>query len=422
MAQTILLVLASFSLGQTQTPAEVGRQIFTDHQDIADTIRLAITPKIDGTLEPEEWDPFLYSGDLSSFFQWEPRKLHFAAKAPIGDNVVFSIDLKNNGWLVGRDNLEVRLGRSEIGARISARVLDADNKSGPKWVDMPGIATASTIASTVSEDGKTWSVEATLMDPGTGLLPDGIDNVGIRVDPITIDATDVPSYTPRVLTQVKLGLKRSTGLPGGVYWEPQGEGQFVEAGRALKMRYTFKADNTVGFSRVSMRSEGFAKDATNLLEMPFPKFDKKNRAFVDYGTRVAEEAMEGYRIARCVITSSDGATAVGQASFRIPPPLEIDMVRESPDRTARPATIKMTVYLRSNSRDQMEGNLHIEPPTGFTVLTGNDNPFVVYKMGTARRVFEMTVPPNAVGTFPIDLTAKVGNKEFRQTAYLTIQY
>ena len=421
MAQTLLLALAGLTFG-FQQPTEPPQQPFTDHQEIADTFRLAMTPKLDGTLDDEEWDPLLSRGDASTYFEWEPDKLHLAAKAPIEDDIVFSFDLKNNGWLVGRDNLEVRLRRTEGGVQVRGRVLDADNKSGPKWIEMPGIATAANVSSTVEPDGKTWIVEATLTDPGTGFLPDGAGRIGMRADAISQGAPEAPTYIPRVLNQVKLGFKRSTGLPGGVYWEPQGEGRYVTPGRGLQIRYTFKGDNTAGFDRISMRSEGFARQQTNILEIPFPKFDKKNRAFVDYDTSVIKEAAEGYRVARCVITSKDGATAVGQASYRVAPTMDMELVREERKRSSSAGAMKVTVYLRSNSPKKMDGTFKLTPPSGFTVITGNDKPFVLYTKGSVRRVIEITVPPGAVGTFPIELTSKVGPEEYHQTAYLTIQY
>src|SRR5205823_4110280 len=136
-----------------------------------------------------------------------------------------------------------------------------------------------------------------------------------RVDAVPEDAAETASYIPRLLTPLQFAYKRATGLPGGVFWEAQHAGQFVVPGGTLRLRYTFKGDDSAGLTRVALRSEGFAKDSTSSLEIPFPKFDKKNRAFVDYNTKVAPDASEGYRIARCLITSKDGGTAMGQASF-----------------------------------------------------------------------------------------------------------
>ena len=421
MAQLLLLALAGLTVGHQQTPADAP-QPFITKEDIADTTRLALTPKLDGTIDSEEWDPFVQSGDLDTYFQWEPGKMYLAAKAPIEDEVIYSFDLKNNGWLVGRDNVEIRLRRTEAGIQVKGRVLDADNKNGPKWIDVPGISIAAMTAGSVSEDGKTWTAEVVLNDPGTGYFLDGPGRIGARVDAIPVGSTEAASYVPRAIEQIKLGYKRSTGLPGGVMWEPQGEGQYVSPGSKLNLRYTFKGDSATEFQRIAMRSEGFTKELTNSMEVPFPKPDRKGRAFVDYGTKVQDGAADGYRVARCVIMSKDGATSMGQASYRVAPPMDIELVPPGQSQKNKSTLLKVTVYLRSNSQDKYQGTFHMSPPTGFTILTGNDKPFVLYKTQTVRRVLEMSVPPNAVGTYPFDLTAKIGNKEIKRTGYVTIQY
>jgi hypothetical protein len=420
MAHIFLLALASISLGHQQAPQVP--QPFIDREDIADLTRLALTPKLDGKIDTEEWDPFVQSNGMDTYFQWEPGKLYLAARAPLEDEVVFSLDLGNNGWLVGRDNVEIRMRRSEAGLQVRGRVLDAENKTGPKWIDMPGLAAAANVASSVSDDGKTWTGEVALNDPGTGYFPMGPGNIGARVDMVPMDGTEVASYVPRLIQQIKLGYKRATGLPGGVYWEPQHEGQYVAPGRSMSLRYTFKGEEASIFQRVAMRSEGFTKESTNALEVPFPKLDKKGRAFVDYNTRISDDAPVGYRVARCMITSKDGATAMGQASYRVAPDIDMELVREDIKQSNHPNVVKATIYLRSNSPQTSKGILHMTPPAGFSIISGNDMPFVLYKTQTVRRVMQINVPSNAVGTYSFDLTSKVGNDSFHHTAFLTIQY
>lgn len=420
MPHLALLATAFLAMGSKQA-ADAPAQLFAEHQTVADLTRLAITPQLDGVIASEEWDPFYESANFHSYFQWEPHKLHLAAVAPLGQEVVFSFDLKNNGWLVGRDNLEVRIRRTDTGTQVQGRVLDADNRLGPKWIDMPGIATAARTGSTASTEAGTWTAEVTLQDPGTNFISEDPRVIGMRADLIPMEGQS-PAYFPRVLNQVRLGYKRVTGLPGGVFWEPQGERTYVTPGNKLKIRYTFKGDNSAGFERASMRSEGLAKDFTSSHEIPFPHFDKKNRAFVDYDTDVTSEAPLGYRVAQCVITSKDGATAVGQAGYRICNDLDLELVPVDRNRSAGPSLNKLTVYLRSNTRDKMTGNLKVTLPAGFTVLTGNDKTFTLYSRGTARRVLEMSIPSGAVGTFPVQISAKVGSRDFNETAYMTIQY
>jgi hypothetical protein len=62
------------------------------------------------------------------------------------------------------------------------------------------------------------------------------------------------------------------------------------------------------------------------------------------------------------------------------------------------------------------------PPTGFNIISGNDMPFVLYRGQTVRRVFQISIPANSVGTFTFDMACKVGSDEYRRTSYMTIQY
>src|SRR4051812_13139307 len=77
MAHIFLLALASISLGHQQAPQVP--QPFIDREDIADLTRLALTPKLDGKIDTEEWDPFVQSNGMDTYFQWEPGKLYLAA-------------------------------------------------------------------------------------------------------------------------------------------------------------------------------------------------------------------------------------------------------------------------------------------------------------------------------------------------------
>src|SRR5208283_2501321 len=92
-----------------QPPVVQPVQPFVAPVVVKQTDRLALTPKLDGKIDPEEWDPFSSQGGLDTYFQWEPRKLHMAARVPVGQDLIVSLDLKGDGWLVGKDNVEVRV-------------------------------------------------------------------------------------------------------------------------------------------------------------------------------------------------------------------------------------------------------------------------------------------------------------------------
>ena len=93
-------------------------------QKPVDPVLLALTPVLDGRLDPEEWLPIEMSAGFAGYLQWEPGALHFAGVAPKDTDVVLYLDLSADGWLVGDDNREIRI-RFDIGTAVAtARVLD----------------------------------------------------------------------------------------------------------------------------------------------------------------------------------------------------------------------------------------------------------------------------------------------------------
>ena len=99
--------------------------------------RLALTPLMDGKVVNEEWDRLTDSPDLKTFFQWEPGQVYLGSIARLNQDVVWSLDMNGDGWLVGSDNLEVRLSYQNGGVQATLRKLDATNRSEPKWLEVP---------------------------------------------------------------------------------------------------------------------------------------------------------------------------------------------------------------------------------------------------------------------------------------------
>ena len=132
-------MLASLALATVlQTPTA-----FVSSFSVRETTRLALTPKLDGKLSEEEWDRFAIIDGVQTYFQWQPGKLHGAATLPVGKDLVASFDLQGDGWLVGADNVEVRISWNKGAPTVRERILDATEVSQPKWVE---VATADATA------------------------------------------------------------------------------------------------------------------------------------------------------------------------------------------------------------------------------------------------------------------------------------
>ncbi|RYG43971.1 hypothetical protein EON79_15915, partial [bacterium] len=333
------------------TPVVAAPQMpnFTQAPSAVESTRIALTPVLDGRLEEEEWDPFATEAGGTTYFQWEPSGLHLAAKITPGYEIVASFDLANDGWLKGKDNLEVRIAAD---GSVKARLVDATPTSGPVWIEMPGFLSSTKVVSGPDV------VEATIMDPGLGLLAEKTGSkIGVRVDLVPVGSAAMEAYMPRVAAPVTLAFYRAAALPTGLRFEPENESKSVVPGQTVRLRFTYQGKNDLNLQRLNLRSEGPARMATSLIEIPFPRFDRKNRAFVDYDTPVASGASLGYRIARGSLTGSDGIPSVMQVSYRIAEPADAQLVLDKIPVAETDRSMKRNYYLRSNSGRPVNGKL-----------------------------------------------------------------
>lgn len=392
-----------------QPPAPQPVQPFVAPVVVKQTERLALTPTLDGKIDPEEWDPFSSQAGLDAYFEWEPRKLHMAARLPVGKDLIVSLDLKGDGWLVGRDNVEVRVGWDGKAPAAKVRLLDASLKSGPTWVESKDLQQCVHVAA--SGDPAMWTVEMTLDDPGTGLIGKQAGRqIGLRFDALPTTQTDLQPYLPRILTPVTLVYQRAVGLPAGLRWKPELSGRSVTPGGHTRVRFTFTGNDGLGMKRIELRAEGLAEATTTLKSEPFPAFDTKGRAFVDYDTQVGSDAAEGFRVVRATIQNAQGEPSVLQVCFEIAPAVTFDLnlpnKLASMDKTQK---YRFSVYMRSNVLGRLDGTFVVVPPTGWTVDAGSDKEFVVYaSRGSVRKAFELAIPAGAKGTFPLKLVADFG--------------
>jgi hypothetical protein len=388
--------------------------------EIADPNRLALSPIIDGKIEAEEWDVLASGPNWIQYLQWEPRKLHIAAKLPLGQDLLVSIDRKANGWLVGRDNLEIRFSLKLGKPMVQVRRLNAKVKDGPSWEAANGWADAAAISANFDAEG--WTFEATVEDPNTAFLAEGTDSeLALRTDVVDSGATYAEPYLPRATTPIKLVKSRSTALPVGLKWAPEFVGREVMPGDGTRIRLTFNGKDDLGIRDLDLRSEGFLRGLTSELKAPFPSFDNKGRAFIDYHTRISPNASVGYRVLRGALSFADGPPAILQTSYRVPPLLDFDLPVQKVDYETKPQTKKFPFYIKSYSLNRVEGEYKIEAPTGWKLDSNEPRNFQIYaSRGRIRQVFAVTIPPGEKGTFPFLITATVGQKVIQQRVWVSV--
>ncbi|HVL40102.1 MAG TPA: hypothetical protein VM328_11995 [Fimbriimonadaceae bacterium] len=389
---------------------------------VPNLVRLAVSPRIDGVLEPEEWDELGTSGSGKTYFQWEPGKLHLAAVLPAGQEVLGSFDIRGDGWLKGRDNLEVRLALRGREPSLTARFLDATRAEGPAWFELPRFLDASRVAA--SPRGDYWVVEATLVDPGYFALPVGpIGKFGLRVDLVEEGLPELEPYLPRALAPASLDYLRATDKLPMLRWKPELKTKSVAPNEEIRIRYTWTATEDEAPRKIELRAEGLARDEAASITRPFPAFDSKKRAFVDYDTRIAGGADLGWRLLRGTLTTLEGDAIAGQTSFRIAPILDFDIVPITNLRTSEePQVLKVTSYLRSNVPKRLDGEVTLDLPPGWEARKGVDKRFIITSpRGSVRRVLELVVPPHAVGPYPLVFKATMGEQVVEQTVWVLVR-
>lgn len=393
---------------------------FTSVIPVSEPERLALTPIIDGSIEPYEWDVFAGEPNRETYFQWEPNRVFAAAKLSDGQDLIISLDCKNNGWLQGNDNYEIRASFQSEQPVVHVRRLDPSDKAGPKWVEVPDLERGAKIVAKRLSDG--WVAEVMVDDMGQAIFPTGSNHkVGVRLD--AVDQREAPEpFLPRVMVNSTMVLDRGSSVPGGFKWKPQVVTRTVAPGNEMRIRLTFNGSNELNLKRIEMQTKGSMAGEATEMSLPFPKFDKKGRAFVDYVTKIDEKAEPGFRVLRAVVTDATGNAAFLRTSYQVSPTITMDLV--PPGKTSvKDVAQKMrfSFYVRSNSNRRIDGTTEIELPEGWQQITGDDKRFIIYNPhGSVRRVFDTMVPPNTSGLFPVKITAKVGEKSFETTQWVTV--
>lgn len=385
-------------------------------------MRLALSPNIDGKIEPEEWDPFTTIDGVDTYFQWQPEMLHFAAAhVPVGSDLIISIDGHGDGWLVGRDNLEVRIHWDNNTPQVTERVLDNTPVSGPMWVDAPNFKASTIIAGSSDDKGRT--VELSIEDPNTHMFPEKASStVGIRFDIQPESTPPADPLFPRVMVPARVTLQRGEDLPQGLTWKPEVPARTIVPGEGGRIRLDFTGSDELGLKRVDMRTEGLAQNDTFSSGVPFPTFDKKGWAHVDYDTKVAPDASLGYRVMRANVVDASGKTAVLETSYEIAPLVSFGFRDKLVTGSSDPKIAKFSCELRSNTGRRVQGMFRVDVPEGWKVKTGNNTQFVIYEGRSSYKVqFSVLIPGGFKGTAPIKLIADFAGQHSEDTEYIVVQ-
>lgn len=388
--------------------------------EVAEPIRLAMTPRLDGELSPEEWDRLSSSGGVQSYLQWEPGWLFAAAEIPAGQDLKVSLDLNGDGWLVGRDNIEVRVRYADGAAQVQLRRLDATDRNGPVWTEAKVIPEIITTAARSTAQG--WFFEMKMLDADLPKIESG-RKLGVRMDSVAPDEVEATAFLPRRTALCSLQWDRGSGMIEGFKWGAEYRARSVVPGESIPIRLNMTVPAGSPFGRIQLRTEGDPKIGSANQDLPFPKIDSRQRAMVDYRLDVSTGATTGYRTLLATLVGEGGQTTTLRTSFLVSEPIRFDLTLPE-NLTSQPGNqvIKGSVRLRSQTTKRVDGVFQIIAPDGWTVIRGSEQKFgIFHPRGTARVGLELVSPPGVRGLIPLKLRATVGDKVIEETALLPIR-
>ena len=400
-------------------PVVQDTSVFSQPQVVAEPSRLALTPVVDGMIKADEWDSFVQSNQGETFFQWEPGKLYFAGRFPADRELVVSLDTKQDGWLIGKDNVEFRIRFKDGFPTISARQLDATRSTGPRWVDLSRLNRACLVRG--REVNGEVEVEATVLDPGVDLLPiRERAQVRMRMDVVAQSSQAAEPFLPRTGALVRLGTARASAMPMGLDWKVEEPGREITQGRTANVRFSFSAKTNPGLKRIEIKPMGSLSGYATTLSEPFPQF-RKGRTFVDYEAKTSRDVPTGYHLVTTTLFTADGIPSMIQASLRVAPLVDFSLVEDRVSLNKGDQELKVPFYIRSNSTLMLNGSYDVEATPRWSFKLGKERSFLIYNSrASVRRVLTFKLPADSEGVIPIKFTAKIGDKTFDQVQWITV--
>lgn len=415
-------VLTALSLAGAALPAQGDSNPFGTALNVLETERIALTPVLDGKLTEDEWDPFATSNGAQTYFQWEPEHLHAAGTLATGQELVLSLDRSGNGWLVGKDNLEVRLRFDDGKASVHARWLDATDPAGPKWIAAPEFEAAASFAWQVT--GSTWNAELSVRDPGTQALPRFPGTkFGVRVDAApSSGAGGTAAFLPRAVAMVSAGTQRATNEPAGFRWLTDVPWPTLGPGSQWKARLSFRGNNELGLDKVDVRVLSAGGEDYAAVSSPFPRFDNKGRSFIDYSSPIPRGARPGYRNLVATVTDKSGQRTLCRLAFRVLPAVFFDPVLDGGVRNKETGLrLRLPIHVSNRTPEKIAGQYSVAVPAGWSIEEGGDRNITLKGFNSdARRVLILNVPAGATGSFPITFTFDAGNRKYEQVEWVAV--
>lgn len=387
-----------------------------------------------------KWDP-LYTaqdgtGTRTAYMDWDDDFLYLALEVPSPRTVRFELDLRDDGWLRGADNVVLQVapdGNTVNGVNgvLAYRFDTVQNRNRPVYAAAPVPVAEMRVRSGRTPNG-TYAVTVGIPrreDAGLNLKPG--DTFGIFVNAGDLpDPADETELSLRPMMRVTLAEEIPAKTAGGLLVKIALDNRDNAPGEGIKATLEIKNESTVPlrtgrmFLRGSLSSVPFVDSASFALQDIEPGKTVKK----ELRSSVAPTAPLGAIVVAGGFETADGGTITTFSSFNRVEPYDVSFeVEQRPVVGAGETTqgdtreAKVVVKSRVKAKDDMRVTLSL--PEGWSLTSGKDVETKQLKFqGDTQGIFyKILVPANAnPGEYPVSVTVEVGGKTYRRSDTIAI--
>ena len=376
------------------------------------------TPRIDGVVEPGEWDVFYAGGhdgwSLTAYADWDRKNIYAAATSDKPIDLVVAIDANSDGWFHGQDNYEVKVVRSgEQGHTLTVSRYQSRSTTSPEPVPVTEVE-ASYVQMKSGVANGVYSIEVCIpakLIRGLKLEPGRKLGLQIAAKTSADESGWFPEAAPGKTEACALVDKKFAKLKPLELGFDMRDGLIAQGDElAAKLHITNTGTETVDATSFVIAGEGKAGEYLSSQKVRMEPLPPRKHIAQDFRSLLPKDMPLGAWAIGAEVKSDTGRLAGALVSFEVVEPFEIQL--RVPDKPVRVDVkdVTFSVLVRSYMRHSARGTAKITLPVGWELHRGLDTKSFNAQGKTGGSVdFEAKPPLGALGKMPVKVEVTIGD-------------
>lgn len=376
------------------------------------------TPRIDGVVEPGEWDVF-YTADsggsqLTTYADWDRKNIYAAVASDKPVDLVVAIDAHTDGWFHGQDNYEVKVVRSgEQGHTLTVSRYQSRGTTSPEPVPVTEAEAGYVQMKSGTADGK-YSIEVCIpakLIRGLKLEPGRKTGLQVAVKTSSDESGWFPEAAPGKTETCTLVDKKFAKLKPLELGFDLRDNMIARGDElAAKFHITNTGSETVDAASFVIAGEGKAGEYLSSQKVRMQPLPPRKHIAQDFSSLIPKDMPLGAWALGAEVKSDTERLGGALVSFEVVEPFEIELrVPEKPVRVDV-KDVTFSVLIRSYMRHSARGTAKITLPVGWELWRGKDTKEFNAQGKTGGSVdFEAKPPLGALGKIPVKVEVTIGD-------------